>query len=54
VTSNTRGDAEEFLRLAERLHLKVSVTPYPLDAADQALADLAADRITGAAVLTVT
>jgi propanol-preferring alcohol dehydrogenase len=53
VTSNTRGDAEEFLRLAERLRLKVSVTPYPLSAADQALADLAADRITGAAVLEV-
>ncbi len=53
VTSNTRGDAEEFLRLAERLRLRVSVTPYPLDAADRALSDLAADRITGAAVLTV-
>jgi alcohol dehydrogenase, propanol-preferring len=53
VTSNTRGDAEEFLRLAERLRLKVTVTPYPLDSADKALADLAADRITGAAVLTV-
>lgn len=53
VTSNTRGDAEEFLRLAERLRLRVTVTPYPLGAADQALADLAADRITGAAVLTV-
>jgi propanol-preferring alcohol dehydrogenase len=53
VTSNTRGDAEEFLRLAERLKLKVTVTPYPLDAADRALADLAADRITGAAVLVV-
>ena len=53
VTSNTRGDAEEFLRLAERLRLRVSVTPYPLDAADQALSDLAADRITGAAVLTL-
>jgi alcohol dehydrogenase, propanol-preferring len=51
VTSNTRGDAQEFLRLAERLHLKVSVTPYPLDRADQALADLAAERFTGAAVL---
>lgn len=51
VTSNTRGDAEEFLRLAEQLKLRVSVTPYPLDAADQALADLAADRFTGAAVL---
>jgi alcohol dehydrogenase, propanol-preferring len=53
VTANTRGDAEEFLRLAERLQLRVTVTPYPLDAADQALADLAADQITGAAVLTV-
>ena len=53
VTSNTRGDAQEFLRLAERLRLRVTVTPYPLDAADKALADLAADRVTGAAVLTV-
>lgn len=53
VTANTRGDAQEFLRLAERLRLRVSVTPYPLDQADRALADLAADRITGAAVLTV-
>ena len=53
VTSNTRGDAEQFLRLAERLRLKVTVTPYPLEAADQALTDLAEDKITGAAVLTV-
>jgi alcohol dehydrogenase, propanol-preferring len=53
VTSNTRGDAQEFLRLAERLRLKVSVTPYPFESADQALADLAADRFTGAAVLTL-
>ena len=53
MTANTRGDAEEFLRLAERLRLRVSVTPYPLAAADRALSDLAADRITGAAVLTV-
>jgi alcohol dehydrogenase, propanol-preferring len=53
VTSNTRGDAEEFLRVAERLRLRVSVTSYPLDAADKALSDLAEDRITGAAVLTV-
>ncbi len=52
VTSNTRGDAQEFLRLAERLRLKVSATPYPMESAGQALADLAADQITGAAVLT--
>jgi alcohol dehydrogenase, propanol-preferring len=53
VTANTRGDAEEFLRLAERLRPQVSVVPYPLAAADRALADLAADRFAGAAVLTV-
>jgi len=52
VTANTRGDAEEFLRLAERLRLRVTVRPYPLEAADRALADLAGDRFTGAAVLT--
>jgi len=53
VTSNTRGDGEEFLRLAERLHLRVTVNPYPFDRAEQALADLAADRFTGAAVITM-
>jgi propanol-preferring alcohol dehydrogenase len=53
VTANTRGDAEEFLRLAARLRPRVSVVPYPFDQADRALADLAADRFTGAAVLTM-
>jgi alcohol dehydrogenase, propanol-preferring len=53
VTANTRGDAEEFLRLAERLRLRVTVTKYELADADRALADLARDRVTGAAVLTV-
>src|SRR5712691_10442903 len=48
VTSNTRADADEFLRLAERLRLRVAVTTYPLDQADRALADLTADRVTGA------
>jgi alcohol dehydrogenase, propanol-preferring len=51
VTANTRADGEEFLTLAARLDLRVTATPYPLDAADRALADLANDRVTGAAVL---
>ena len=51
VTSNTRGDAQEFLTLAERLKLKVTTTPYPFSQADQALADLKAGRVDGAAVL---
>ena len=51
VTSNTRDDARAFLRVAGEHHLEVTTVSYPLDKAGQALADLAADRITGAAVL---
>ncbi len=51
VTANTRRDGEEFLTLAANLGLVVETTPYPLNAADRALADLAADRVRGAAVL---
>ena len=51
VTANTRGDAEEFLTLAQRLRLQVTTTPYRFGEADRALADLAADRVHGAAVL---
>lgn len=53
VTANTRGDAAEFLMLAERLRIKVTTTPYPFDKADRALADLAGDRVQGAAVLSM-
>ncbi|HCU91582.1 MAG TPA: zinc-binding alcohol dehydrogenase family protein [Actinobacteria bacterium] len=51
VTANTRGDAGEFLTLAQRLRIKVTTTPYQFDQADRALADLAGDRIHGAGVL---
>ena len=51
VTANTRADGEELLALAACLRLTVTTTPYPLDQAGRALADLAADRVTGAAVL---
>src|SRR5580692_4824747 len=37
VTANTRGDAQEFLHLAQRLRPQVSVAPYPFDRADRAL-----------------
>ncbi|WP_199432380.1 zinc-binding alcohol dehydrogenase family protein [Qaidamihabitans albus] len=51
VTANTREDARQFLGFAARHRLRVSTTSYPLDAADRALADLAADGVNGAAVL---
>jgi propanol-preferring alcohol dehydrogenase len=53
VTANTRADGEEFLALADRLQIRVTTSPYELGAADRALEDLAADRVTGAAVLVV-
>lgn len=51
VTANTRQDGHDFLRFCAEHRLRVVTTPYPLDRADQALADLAADRVHGAAVL---
>jgi propanol-preferring alcohol dehydrogenase len=53
VTANTRRDGEEFLALAAEIGIQVRTTPYPLDRADRALADLAHDQVTGAAVLRV-
>ncbi|WP_433298609.1 zinc-dependent alcohol dehydrogenase family protein [Pseudonocardia sp. CA-142604] len=51
VTANTRADGEEFLQLAVALGVQATVTPHPLAEADRVLADLAAGRVTGAAVL---
>lgn len=53
ATANTKADGETFLRLAERLALRVDVSPYPFDEAPQALRDLEAHRFVGAAVLEV-
>ncbi len=51
VTANTRHDGNEFLTAAARIPVRVTTTAYGLDRADQALADLAHDRVNGAAVL---
>jgi alcohol dehydrogenase, propanol-preferring len=51
VTANTRDDGRSFLELAARISLRVETTRYALEQADMALADLAADRVNGAAVL---
>jgi propanol-preferring alcohol dehydrogenase len=53
VTSNTRADGEEFLRLAAAMDLQVATTPYAFGDTDRALADLSADRVEGAAVIRV-
>ena len=41
----------EFLDLAGTVPIRTMVTDYPLDGANDALADLAAGRVDGAAVL---
>ena len=51
VTANTRQDGIEFLEAAARIGIQVSTVPYPMDEANQALSDLAHDRVNGAAVL---
>jgi alcohol dehydrogenase, propanol-preferring len=53
VTANTRADGEAFLAIAAQIPLRPTVTPYPFDGVARALADLAADRVNGAAVVTV-
>ncbi|MEW1653891.1 zinc-binding alcohol dehydrogenase family protein [Streptomyces sp. NPDC093707] len=51
VTANTRRDGQEFLTTAARIGIQVTTSPYPLSRAPEALADLAGDRVQGAAVL---
>jgi alcohol dehydrogenase, propanol-preferring len=51
VTANTRADGEEFLALAARLGIRPVTVAYPMAAAQDALADLAHGRFSGAAVL---
>ncbi len=51
TTANTREDGRALLALAAEHRFDLRVQPYPLARADEALADLRADRVTGAAVL---
>ncbi len=51
VTANTRQDGRDFLTAAVSAGLSPTVVPYSWREADRALADLAHDRVTGAAVL---
>lgn len=52
VTANTREDGRELLRLAVRIPLRTRTLVYPLERANEALMDLKAGKLAGAAVLT--
>jgi alcohol dehydrogenase, propanol-preferring len=51
VANLTRADGEEFLALAPKAGVATEVVTYPLEQANEALADLRHGRLTGAAVL---
>jgi propanol-preferring alcohol dehydrogenase len=51
VANLTRRDGDEFLALAPRAGLRPHTNVYPLEQANQALADLRGGRLSGAAVL---
>ena len=53
VANLTRRDGEEFLALAPKIPVRTRPVPYRLEDANQALDDLRAGRLTGAAVLEV-
>ncbi len=51
VANLTRRDGDEFLALAPKVPVRTTVTEYPLEEANEALADLRSGRLHGAAVL---
>ncbi len=51
VANLTRADGEEFLEMAPRVGVRTEVSTYQLEGANEALADLRAGRLRGAAVL---
>jgi propanol-preferring alcohol dehydrogenase len=53
VTANTRQDALELLEAAAAIPIRTRVAAYPLERANEALQDLEASRLRGAAALVV-
>ena len=51
VANLTRADAVEFLDLAPRVPVRTTVTPFPLEEAEDALGRVRAGELAGAAVL---
>jgi propanol-preferring alcohol dehydrogenase len=51
VANLTRADGERFMLLAARIPIRTTVRTYPMERANEALSDLRAGRLEGAAVL---
>ena len=52
VSNLTRKDGKELLAIAPKVPVRVKVTTYPLEEANQALADIRTGKLNGSAVLT--
>ncbi len=53
VTNLTRQDGVEFLALAQKMPIKTTATPYPLEKANEALNDLRQGKFSGSIVITL-
>jgi propanol-preferring alcohol dehydrogenase len=51
VANLTREDGRRFLAIAARIPVRTTITTYPLERTEEALADLRAGRVTGTAVV---
>jgi propanol-preferring alcohol dehydrogenase len=51
VANLTRADGEDFMQVAADAPIRTSVTPFPLDQANEALDALRHGRLQGAAVI---
>jgi len=51
VANLTRSDGDELLAVAPQVPVRTRITTYPLEAANEALADMRAGAFTGAAVI---
>jgi propanol-preferring alcohol dehydrogenase len=54
VANLTRQDGRDFIELAQKVPVRTTVSPFPLERANEALAALRQGVVSGAAVLTVT
>ena len=53
VANLTRRDAEEFMKIAPKVPVRTTTQPFPLEQANEALAQLIDGRLEGAAVLAI-
>ena len=53
VANLTRRDAEEFMKIAPKVPVRTTTQPFPLERANEALAQLRDGRLEGAAVLAI-